>query len=145
MAQPKTANVPRGTVKGSASQDLVRFTIRAVPLQKNIHRFILDNIVTLKKLHQGRKTRDTLSDEEAGSIEEGADIYGDVVRRPSVRPEQFWDALDETCKAVRGEWEHIVDRIWCFGPQKIGGCLLIDARKSPLQSCVFCRSLSHRY
>lgn len=136
MAPPKTPNAPRGTIKGSASQDLVRFTIRAVPLHKDILQFILDNIVTLKKLQQERKTGETLSEEEAEGIEEGANIHGDVVRRPSVRPEQFWDALDETCKAARGEWEGIVDRIWSFGPQRAGGCLLIDARKAPSQSCV---------
>ncbi|KAF7768579.1 hypothetical protein Agabi119p4_7822 [Agaricus bisporus var. burnettii] len=51
------------------------------------------------------------------------------MRNPSVKPEQFWDALQDKCKEVGGEWEGITDKVWAFGPQRAGGCLLIDARK----------------
>ncbi|KAF7968737.1 hypothetical protein HWV62_29559 [Athelia sp. TMB] len=136
MQPPKTANAPRGTVNGSAYHDLITFTIRAAPLPQDILRFILDNVVTLKKLQHEHKTGDTLTDEEAGDIEdeEGTNIHGDVVRRPSSRPDQFWDALDKVCREAGGDWADIAGKIWSFGPQRAGGCILIDARKDSHQS-----------
>lgn len=136
MLPPKTLNAPRGTVNGTAFHDLIKFTIRAVPLPQDILQFILDNVVTLKKMQHEHKTGDLLTDEEAGDMEdeEGANIHGDVVRRPSIRPDQFWEALDEVCSTAGGEWATIAGRIWSFGPQRAGGCILIDARRNSYQS-----------
>jgi ribosome assembly protein 1 len=90
-------------------------------------KFILDNTVTLKKLqHDGEARQEGKNDDD--EEEESVDKYGDIPRKPSVKPEQFWDAFRDKCKEVGGEWEDIVDRVWAFGPQRAGGCLLIDAR-----------------
>lgn len=137
MAPPKTPGLSRGTIKGSASHDLIKFTIRAVPLPQDILQFILDNIATLKRLQHEDRNGDISTGEEDDDIEnEGANIHGDVIRRPSVRPDQFWDALDKVCGEAGGEWEGMAGRIWSFGPQRAGGCILIDARKTPHQSYV---------
>ena len=45
-----------------------------------------------------------------------------------MKMEEFWTSLAEKCKAAGGEWADIVENIWAFGPQRMGTCLLIDAR-----------------
>lgn len=137
MPPPKIPNAPRGTVKGSASHDLIKFTIRAAPLPQDILQFILDNVITLKRMqHEQRMGDMTLTDEEAREIEdeEAANIHGDAVRRTNLRPDQFWDALDKVCTDIGGDWADISRRIWSFGPRRAGGCILIDARKEYSQS-----------
>ncbi|KAJ7505490.1 P-loop containing nucleoside triphosphate hydrolase protein [Mycena galericulata] len=124
MAPPKTPNAARGTIHGASSQSIVTFTIRASPLPRLILDFILQNLVTLKNLQHGG---DAAVDEDD---EDGSNIDGNIVRRPSVKPEQFWDALRAKCQEAGGEWADIAERIWAFGPQNAGGCILVDARNS---------------
>ncbi|KAF9236515.1 P-loop containing nucleoside triphosphate hydrolase protein [Melanogaster broomeanus] len=119
MAHPKTPNAVRGTIKGASPHNLVTFTLRSAPLPEGILLFIQRNITTLRALLQERNASDQGRHE----------MQGDVLHTPSVTPEQFWDAFEENCKEAGGEWSDIVDRIWAFGPQSAGGCLLIDARK----------------
>ncbi|KAG6336112.1 hypothetical protein ID866_2978 [Astraeus odoratus] len=128
MAPPKTLNAARGTVKGTSYQNLVSFTIRTVPLPDIIHQFILQNLSTLRLLLQERGTTDGQNDGSSPDIQKSG-MQGDVVQLPSVRPEQFWDALEEKCKAAGGEWLSAVERIWAFGPHGAGGCVLFDSRK----------------
>jgi ribosome assembly protein 1 len=136
MAPAKMPNALRGTIHGSSSLNIVRFTIRASPLPSPILDFILENIAILEKLRNDRKARDSQADkaiiEEAINVE----VHGEIVRKPTVSPEQFWDALQKICDDVGGEWGGIVERIWAQGPQTAGGCLLIDARKSATTSFV---------
>lgn len=129
MAPTKTPGAPRGTIKGASTQNIVSFVIRASPIPASLLEFILDNVATLKKLQHDRKLGQEGEIEEAEEEESVVDKYGDVVRKPSVKPEQFWDVFRNKCKEVGGEWEGIVEKVWAFGPQRAGGCLLIDARK----------------
>lgn len=129
MAPTKTPGAPRGTIKGASTQNIVSFVIRASPIPASLLEFILDNVATLKKLQHDRKLGQEGEIEEAEEEESVVDKYGDVVRKPSVKPEQFWDVFRSKCKEVGGEWEGIVEKVWAFGPQRAGGCLLIDARK----------------
>ncbi|TFK40717.1 P-loop containing nucleoside triphosphate hydrolase protein [Crucibulum laeve] len=130
MAPNKTSGASRGTIRSVSALNIVTFTIRASPLPRLILDFVLDNIVTLKKLQYERRMQqqgqEKATEEE---VHEGIDVYGDIVRKPTVKPENFWNALKEKCKEAGGEWEDITDRIWAFGPQNAGGCMLIDARK----------------
>lgn len=129
MAPTKTPGAPRGMIKGASTQNIVSFVIRASPIPASLLEFILDNVATLKKLQHDRKLGQEGEIEEAEEEESVVDKYGDVVRKPSVKPEQFWDVFRNKCKEVGGEWEGIVEKVWAFGPQRAGGCLLIDARK----------------
>ena len=137
MAPTKIPNAPRGTIHGSSSLNIVRFTIRASPLPNPILGFILENISILKMLQHDRKAGD--SQAEKVTVEEAinADVQGDIVRKSTVSPEQFWDALQKICDDVGGEWGGIAERIWAFGPHRAGGCLLIDVRKSTPNSFVY--------
>lgn len=126
MAPTKTPNAPRGTIRGTSSNQVVSFTIRASPLPSKILNFVLDNMTTWKTLQHDRKVAQGQSTDEE---EEVTDNYGDVVRKPTVAPEQFWDAFSKVCKEAGSEWVDVADRIWAFGPQRAGACLLIDSRK----------------
>jgi len=135
MAPKKTPNAPCGTVQGTAYHSLVKFTIRAAPLPEDILHFILDNITTLKQLQQERRMSDALPFDNVDDVDdEEGNVHGDVIRKPSVRPDEFWEALEKTCEAAGGEWKDVAERLWSSGPQRAGGCLLIDARKNHSQS-----------
>lgn len=132
MAPTKTHGALRGTIKGASARDVVSFTIRAMPIPAPLLEFIVNNMVIVKRLQQDHKTQQEGKDSEAQGQEEEenvADRYGDIALQPSVKPEQFWDAFRDKCKDIGGEWEGITDRVWVFGPQNEGGCLLIDGRK----------------
>ncbi|PPR00443.1 hypothetical protein CVT24_004504 [Panaeolus cyanescens] len=125
MAPTKTPGAPRGTITGASFAQAVTFTIRALPIPKDLLDFILENVEVIRQLGVSRNA----SAEQAEKEDENADVYGDVVRKPSVTPEGFWDALESKCQAAGGEWETIANKIWAFGPHKAGGCLLVDSRK----------------
>lgn len=125
MAPTKTPNAPRGTIRGTSSNQVVSFTIRAAPLPSKILNFVLDNMATWKTLQHDQKVDQGQAIEE----DEETDNYGDVAREPTVAPEQFWDAFSSVCKEVGSEWVDAADKIWAFGPQRAGACLLIDSRK----------------
>ena len=69
------------------------------------------------------------------------DVQGEVAWKATVRPEQFWDALKEVCAKVGGEWAGMPERVWAFGPQRAGGCVLVDTRPDSKRSCVCFPSL----
>ncbi|KAF9485896.1 translation elongation factor 2 [Pholiota conissans] len=123
MASTKTPNAPRGTIKGSSSHQVVSFTIRAVPIPPPILEFILANLGIWKILLHNRAVQQGDLNEE-----KEADGRGDVVRKPTVTPEHFWDVFAAKCKDAGGEWNDVAERTWAFGPQKAGACLLIDSR-----------------
>ena len=147
MAPPKTPNAARGTMKGGSSQNIVTFTLRSAPLPDSILLFIQQNLEALRSLLQERKSTDRgTSDGNSSAVIEAdrPEVQGIVGHVPSVKPEQFWVALKEKCTEAGNEWVDIVDRIWAFGPQGAGGCLLIDARKDVVPtSYVTCMILWH--
>lgn len=136
MAVTKTPSAPRGTIRGASSNNVVNFSIRAVPLPRIIVDFLLDNILALKKLQQERKAKETNKSvehvrelEDDVGLHNGVDTQGDLHTKHSVQPEQFWNVLREKFSKAGLEWDGQVDKIWTFGPHSAGGCVLIDARK----------------
>ncbi|KAL1748353.1 P-loop containing nucleoside triphosphate hydrolase protein [Schizophyllum fasciatum] len=138
MAPPKTANAPRGTIRGTSVHEVVSFTIRAAPLPKPILDFVLDNVSVIKKMDfkaeaGGPQEGDASASAEL-ELEAEVDVQGEVARKATVRPEQFWDALKEVCTKAGGEWAGMPDRVWAFGPQRAGGCVLVDTRPDSKRS-----------
>ena len=132
MAAPKTPNAKRGTVHGAAAQNLAKFTVRAAPLPAPILEFLLDNLAILRRMQQERRAGEEDGDNTAGDEEapadEDYDIQGEYIKKPTIKAEQFWSALNDKCKEAGGEWTDIADKIMAFGPQRMGTCLLVDAR-----------------
>ncbi|EGN98032.1 hypothetical protein SERLA73DRAFT_169116 [Serpula lacrymans var. lacrymans S7.3] len=122
MAPPKTVGAVRGTMKGASSQNLITFTIRALPLPADILQFLLQNLAILKSLQQMAELKEGL-DIDGDDYDEVGDvgIQGDILQKPTVKPSEFWTVLEEKCKEAGGEWANIVDKIWAFGPQGAGG------------------------
>jgi ribosome assembly protein 1 len=118
-------------MQSSSSSNIVQFTIRASPLPRPILDYILQNLAVLKKLQTERKAKDTQETPDKGEEDQVTlDVQGEIFRTPNVLPEKFWSTLEEICREQGGEWADITDRIWAFGPQAAGGCLLVDARKA---------------
>ena len=114
---------------GGSSSSVVKFTIRASPLPPAISEFVLQNLAILKKLQNDRKFKDT-QETVTEDPHFAGEMQGDMARIPGVTPENFWTTLDKICQQEGGEWADIAEGTWAFGPQKVGGCLLIDARHS---------------
>jgi len=93
--------------------------MRSRPLPDPILDFILDNLSVIK----------TLQRKVAYHQEEQLDKLDFISRKPYVNPENFWEVFSEKCKEAGTEWEEVADKTWSFGPQKAGGCILVDARK----------------
>ncbi len=61
-------------------------------------------------------------------LDEGVDLHGDVIRKPTTRRTIFgrrWRAFVTNWVA---SGENLADKIWAFGPHSAGGCILVDAR-----------------
>ena len=129
MAPPKTPGYPRGTVHGASFQNLVTFTIRAIPVPDVIADFLRSNLTVVKRLIVDWARSDNATSEEIEDEAEKAATTGDILRVPTIQPGQFWDALQAKCEEAGPEWAGIVDNIWALGPQGVGECLLIDSRK----------------
>ena len=128
MAPPKTPHAPRGTVHGSSFQNLVTFTIRASPLPDLVTDFLRSNLAVVRRLLADR-TQSVGATSAEDEVEEAATL-GDILRVPTIQPEQFWDAFQAKCEEAGPEWTGLVDNIWAMGPQAAGECLLIDSRKN---------------
>jgi ribosome assembly protein 1 len=57
-----------------------------------------------------------------------AAVEGDLAQKPTVRAEDFWEALDQLLDKLGGDWKGSGKRIWAFGPNGSGPNLLIDSR-----------------
>ena len=136
MAPPKSAPARRGTIHGSAGHNLVKFTIRAAPLPKGIWELLRDNLTLLrqqerKSREEGREGADNSADNaDLDDETDEVDLQGEVLKRPTVRADQFWTVFDEKCKAAGGDWADVAEHLWAFGPQSAGTCLLIDSRSN---------------
>ena len=132
MPPTRTPNATRGTIRVAGSLDLVKFTIRASPISRIILNFILDNLVILNKLQRDRTAGDPHADENTANTDyqRELELQGDVVRTSTVEPDQFWTDLQDICQSVGGEWADITGKIMAFGPQRAGGCMLIDSTNS---------------
>lgn len=131
MAPQKTPNAKRGTIHGAAAQNLVKFTIRAAPLPTVVLEFLLDNLAIPRRMQQERKAGEgdrSTAEEDDGLGDEDFDVQGEYIKKPTIKTEEFWPLLHEKCKQAGADWADVTDRIWAFGPRRMGTCLLIDAR-----------------
>ena len=162
LAPPKAGpRARRGTIDGSISNGLVKFTVRAIPLPEAVTEFLQTNVSILKKLGRateahtlshsqptlavteevadtGNRTEET----EEGAAEDDPDempngAAGDIVRKPTVRADEFWSALGGIFSKSGSEWNDVCERIWSFGPFRAGPNILVDRRPgTTVHSCV---------
>ncbi|KAF7797389.1 hypothetical protein EIP86_008584 [Pleurotus ostreatoroseus] len=141
MPPPKFGGTKRGAVVSSSANNLVKFVIRATPLPKPIWDFLQDNLAILRRMHQEsesheeRALTDTpVNEEDLEEQEEEVDLQGEIIKRPTVKVDEFWQVLQAKCSEAGGEWTNIPDRLWAFGPHRSGTCLLVDVIREDGQS-----------
>jgi len=123
MAPVKTPGAPRGTINGTVYDGLVNFTLRAVPLPTEVIDFLLANQATIGgMLVQRRRSENEDEEDEDDADQRERD---DVATR-KLTPEQFWTQLAALFDKAGGEWVGAADRIWSFGPKKVGANILLD-------------------
>lgn len=139
MAPPRfgAEGEPRGTVNISIASGAVKVKVRAKPLPLAVTEWLEANTATIRTLLERRLAGAKLSagdDEVAASG--GASATGAAVKQ--VPPSQFFPTLasllqkaGSSARAWEQEWkeEDLVDRIWSFGPRRVGPNLLIGARE----------------
>jgi ribosome assembly protein 1 len=118
---------------GSSAHSIANFTIRAVPLPSNVTEFLQANQSIVKRLERERLQSETQELSLVSSYEEGnmistAAAEGELIQKPTVRAEDFWEALDRLLDKVGGDWKGSGKRVWAFGPNGSGPNLLIDSR-----------------
>lgn len=124
MAPPKTKDAPRGTIHGSLFNGLVTYTVRAVPLPEKIIEFLqahtstIANMLTQKQAEEGPGAVDEDRDASDGTQEQG--------QARSLSSDQFWTELEGLFSKAGMDWSGAADRIWTFGPKRIGANLLLD-------------------
>ncbi|GMK57285.1 hypothetical protein CspeluHIS016_0401190 [Cutaneotrichosporon spelunceum] len=117
MAPPKTAGEARGTVLGSVYDGTVTFKLRAVPLPPAVIEFLLAHQNTIGSMLVQRPESEEGEDADQREAEAG-------VR--TLTPEQFWADLAARFDSAGGEWTGAADRVWSFGPGKVGANVLLD-------------------
>lgn len=132
MAPPKTAGAIRGTIHGSVLSGLVTYTIRAVPLPPKVTEFLLANTAAMSKMLSQRSDTSEEADEQ-DSLETGEGVQQ---TQRELSPEQFWSELEGLFKRAGPDWAEAVDRIWSFGPKRLGANLLLDPVGKQALRCV---------
>jgi len=118
---------------GSSAHSIANFTIRAVPLPSKVTEFLQANQLVIKRLERERLQSETQEpslvsiDDEDNMISTAA-VEGELIQKPTVRAEDFWEALDVLLGKLGGDWRGSGKRIWAFGPNGSGPNLLIDSR-----------------
>ncbi len=122
MAPPKTKDALRGTVHGTVLSGLVNFTIRAMPLPSPVIDFLQSNTRSIANMLSQR--RDQGDEEEASEARDAVEGIQDHGR--TLSSEHFWAELSALLRKAGAEWVGAADRIWGFGPKRMGASILLD-------------------
>lgn len=123
MAPPKTKDAPRGTIHGSLVNGLVTYTIRAMPLPETITDFLLANTSTIANMSTQKEQQ---QDDTTTNLDEDRDASDGTTQARLLTSEQFWTELEALFAKAGPEWAGAAERIWTFGPKRIGANLLLD-------------------
>ena len=139
MPPPKTEGAQRGTIVGSVAGGLVQYSVRAVPLPEAVLAFLLANTRTVRTLlardRRGAASADQQVDEnEADTAGAAATTEAKKDGAREVSPEDFWPELDARLQAEGPAWKDVAEKIWAFGPRRVGPNFLVDAAGLSAQS-----------
>lgn len=136
MAAPKYGQEGdlRGTVYVNVGGGVVKIKLRAKPLPNVVTDWLEANTATIRTLLDRRGGNSGADEDVTGTTAAGTSAAASQV----VPPGQFFSALaaklnkaGSTAKTWDHEWkeEDLVERIWAFGPRRVGPNLIIGARE----------------
>ncbi|CAG8502756.1 5914_t:CDS:10 [Paraglomus occultum] len=118
--------VPRGQITMSTPSKHCTLKIRAVPLPTNIMEFLDQHVLTIKSMvdEQQRKKTGKNDNEDMDEALKGVAVKS----KKSLNADEFFELLEkEFDKAGDSDlWKGIVDRIWAFGPKRVGANILVN-------------------
>lgn len=138
MATPKNnKDKPRGTVTTTVQNGLIEYTVRARPLPAEVTAFLTAHIETVKRVVQ--KEREFANVEttaaEDSTHDTAAEGQGDrAASLVTLSPADFWIQLEALFTKVGKEWSGVMNKIWAFGPRRIGPNILVDGMSIPERS-----------
>lgn len=142
MAPPKTKDALRGTIHGTSSNSLVSFTLRAVPLPPKLTAFLQANTSTMRRIQPDRRgARSSVDDIDDSAVDAAVASKAlatgeedEEARGKEVKPEDFWAEFERICEGAGRDWAGVAERIWAFGPKRVGANLLIDKTGGAVKS-----------
>lgn len=153
MAPPKEGGA-RGTITSAIYDGLVEIQIRAIPLPDEITDFLLQHQSTIASMFTKAKGKDakhkdeddedyrprpavaTVADAEVDGAHNTDDEDDDDDEEAAVEErneetralpvDEFWKQLSALFDKAGGEWAGAADRVWAFGPRRVGANVLLD-------------------
>ncbi|ODN80017.1 hypothetical protein L202_03878 [Cryptococcus amylolentus CBS 6039] len=127
----------RGTVEGQIGGGAVKFGVRAVPLPEGVESFLGKNRGLIRRMLVGKRSSSTpepAEDDPNTDETDLAETESDPIlaedeteqSRKVSSPEEFWQELERLFNTAGGEWVGAADRVWSFGPKRVGGNVLLD-------------------
>lgn len=134
MAPPKTKDAPRGTMNGSVLNGVVTFTVRARPLPAEVTQSLITNMDTVRRVVQRERELTAGGDTTAPGLDDvtaesaSAAQQGDSgAQIANMSTSEFWKQLGALFAKAGKEWAGVTDKIWSFGPRRIGPNILVDS------------------
>jgi ribosome assembly protein 1 len=124
MAPPKTQGASRGTIHSSLLSGLVTFTLRAIPLPPRLIEFLQSHTSSISNMLYQRNDNEGEAEREQEEMESAGD--GTLEQGKILGSEEFWVELEKVCAGLGGEWAGVAERVWGFGPKRLGANLLLD-------------------
>ncbi|KAF8451842.1 putative ribosome biogenesis protein Ria1 [Terfezia claveryi] len=150
MAPPKEKDLPRGMIVAITPSKSITIKIQTRPLPKKVTEYLIQNSLTIKKLHKELKEKegayrraygkanydediDEIPKEQAKEGEIEASLEHEPAQQTRVLSVQEFkiglqEIFDKECPHNEREiWAGVVDKIAAFGPRRIGPNILVDA------------------
>ncbi|KAJ3289374.1 Elongation factor-like GTPase 1 [Borealophlyctis nickersoniae] len=108
--------LPVGTVILSTPNKLCSLRVRAIPVPPRVTAFLQESASRIRSIVEERDKKSAGGEMEADVGEEFINKLKDIVA----------EAVDEGEVSEKELWDGIVERIWAFGPKRIGPNMLIN-------------------
>lgn len=102
-----------------------------MPLPEGVETFLLSQQGAISKMLV--RERGDKEDEEETDVQEGTEGGSAESEGPEgqqearqLSPEEFWTELERLLNKAGGDWTGAADRVWSFGPKRVGANLLLD-------------------
>lgn len=130
MPAPKSKDQPRGTVIHDVQNGLFTYRLRARPLPSGVTAFLQANLSTIQSIVQ--RDREIANEGSAADLDAEANLPASDVHEASASlkkldAKEFWAQLEKLFVDAGKEWSGMTDRIWAFGPRRVGPNIFVDS------------------
>lgn len=130
MPAAKSKDQPRGTVVHDVQSGLFTYRIRARPLPSSVTALLQAHLSTIRSIVQ--RDREIANEGIAIDLDAEANLPASDVHEASASlkkldAKEFWAQLEKLFIEAGKEWSGMTDRIWAFGPRRVGPNIFVDS------------------